>query len=171
MPTGGRPAQSGKKPEEAYAGERAKTAVSEFNRIKTATTVSQPSDRLPGKLAVPLTVPIGTAKVAPVWRDRKPAFSRASDLKSNYRARMANQCTDEESEREQDESMHWGSTAKPSSAERLFAPLVGQALFRFGGLHGSDSVSTPHPPLKLLPDPVSLKIEFLRSKPHAICSM
>ncbi len=31
---------------------------------------------------------------------------------------------------------------------------------RLGGLQGSDSVSTRHPPLKPLPDPSPLKIEF-----------
>ncbi len=31
---------------------------------------------------------------------------------------------------------------------------------RVGGLPGSDSVSTRHPPLKPLPDPIPLKIQF-----------
>jgi hypothetical protein len=43
---------------------------------------------------------------------------------------------------------------------RLFAPLAGQADLRVGGLQGSDSVSTRHPPLKPLPDPIPLKIQF-----------
>ena len=43
---------------------------------------------------------------------------------------------------------------------RRFAPLAGQADLRVGGLQGSDSVSTQHPPLKPLPDPIPLKIEF-----------
>ena len=43
---------------------------------------------------------------------------------------------------------------------RLFAPQAGQADLRVGGLRGSDSVSTRHPPLKPLPDPIPLKIQF-----------
>ncbi len=43
---------------------------------------------------------------------------------------------------------------------RLFAPLVGQAGLRVGGLQGSDSVSTRHPPVQPLPDPIPLKIQF-----------
>lgn len=43
---------------------------------------------------------------------------------------------------------------------RLFALLAGQADLRVGGLQGSDSVSTQHPPLKPLPDPIPLKIRF-----------
>jgi len=37
---------------------------------------------------------------------------------------------------------------------RLLAPLAGQTDLRVGGLQGSDSVSTRHPPLKPLPDPI-----------------
>ena len=48
---------------------------------------------------------------------------------------------------------------------RRFAPLAGQADLRVGGLQGSDSVSTQHPPLKPLPDPIPLKIQFPISKP------
>jgi hypothetical protein len=46
------------------------------------------------------------------------------------------------------------------SVNRLFAPLAGQADLRVGGLQGSDSVSTRHPPLKPRPDPIPLKIQF-----------
>lgn len=51
---------------------------------------------------------------------------------------------------------------------RLFAPLVGQAALRVGGLQGSDSVSTRHPPLKPLPDPIPLKIRFPSSHGDAV---
>ena len=51
------------------------------------------------------------------------------------------------------------------SVNRLSAPLAGQADLRVGGLQGSDSVSTRHPPLKPLPDPIPLKIQFPSSKP------
>ena len=43
---------------------------------------------------------------------------------------------------------------------RLFAPLAGQPGLKLGGLQGSDSVSTRHPPLIPLPDPIPLKIQF-----------
>ncbi len=43
---------------------------------------------------------------------------------------------------------------------RRFAPLAGQPDLSVGGLQGSDSVSTQHPPLKPLPDPIPLKIQF-----------
>ncbi|MBM3852494.1 MAG: hypothetical protein FJ399_04990, partial [Verrucomicrobia bacterium] len=38
--------------------------------------------------------------------------------------------------------------------------LAGQADLRVGGLQGPDSVFTRHPPLKPLPDPIPLKIQF-----------
>ncbi len=47
---------------------------------------------------------------------------------------------------------------------RLFTPLAGRANLRLGGLQGSDSVSTQHPPLKPLPDPIALKIQFPSSQ-------
>jgi len=43
---------------------------------------------------------------------------------------------------------------------RLFAPQTGQTVVRVGGHQGSDSVSISHPPLKPLPDPIPLKIQF-----------
>ena len=43
---------------------------------------------------------------------------------------------------------------------RLFTLLAGLMDLRAGGLQGSDSVSTGHPPLKPLPDPIPLKIQF-----------
>jgi len=43
---------------------------------------------------------------------------------------------------------------------RIFAPLAGQPDLRVGELQGSDSVSIRHSPLKPLPDPIPLKIQF-----------
>ena len=43
---------------------------------------------------------------------------------------------------------------------RLFALLAGLMGLRSGGPKGSNSVSTGHPPLKPLPDPIPLKIQF-----------
>ena len=54
---------------------------------------------------------------------------------------------------------------------RLFAPQAGQADLRVGGLRGSDSVSTRHPPLKPLSDPIPLKIQFPISLSGAPLSM
>jgi hypothetical protein len=46
------------------------------------------------------------------------------------------------------------------SVNWAFAPLAGQTDSRFGGLKGSESVSTRHLPLKPLPDPIPLKIRL-----------
>ena len=52
------------------------------------------------------------------------------------------------------------SFCRDSFVNGLFGPLTGQADLRVGGLQGSDSVSSRNPPLKPLPDPIPLKIEF-----------
>ena len=56
------------------------------------------------------------------------------------------------------------SFCRDSFVNGLFGPLTGQADLRVGGLLGSDSVSSRNPPLKPLPDPIPLKIEFPFSK-------
>ena len=48
----------------------------------------------------------------------------------------------------------------------LFGAQTGQTGLRVGGLQGSDSVSARHPPLKPLPDPIPLKIQFPVSNWH-----
>ena len=52
------------------------------------------------------------------------------------------------------------SFCRDSFVNRCFAPLAGQPDLSVGGLQGSDSVSTQHPPLKPLSDPIPLKIQF-----------
>lgn len=46
------------------------------------------------------------------------------------------------------------------SDDRRSAPLAGQADSRVGVLQGSDSVFSRHPPLKPLPNPIPLEIQF-----------
>ena len=63
------------------------------------------------------------------------------------------------------------SFCRDSFVNGLFGPLTGQADLRVGGLRGSDSVSTRHPPLKPLSDPIPLKIQFPISLSGAPLSM